>query len=424
MMTIRALPLPCVLIAGALGCGEDAGPVVAEPDIPLTAKTEEVFTLGDAHPEEEWQAFTEISEVHFDGAGNLILVDRRQGRIVVAGPDGQLRHHVSRRGDGPGELRIIGSVAVLRDNRLAVNDVGHNALLIFDENGNFLEQTAIGEPPRTLRSDGAATSTVVTSSIQSVATLSGSLPDGRLLLRRLQIRTFDIHTLGLGTEELYRAYEPPAGSPEQGGSVSIRLGDLEVPLPSGILPRELAFGPPLWGAALSDGRVAIVDSVGYRVKILQPNGSLDAALERSIEPLPVTPEMQEAARERQRGGAGTRAIVMGPGVSSSAGEGIASSLMEAMAPEMEFASEVPVIEGMAVDAEDRVWVTRSGMDGVSRGPTDVHTASGNYLGTLRADEFRIPDAFGPDGLMAYIETDELGIPFVRVLRLVNLVPSS
>ena len=424
-MTIRALPLPCVLIAGALGCGENSGPVAAEPDISLTATTEEVFTLGDVQPEEEWQAFTEVSEVHFDGAGNLILVDRRQGRIVVAGPDGQLRHHVSRRGDGPGELRIVGSVAVLRDNRLAVNDIGHDALLIFDENGNFLEQTAIGEPPRTSRSDGATTGTVVTSSVRSVATLLGSLPDDRLLLRRLQLRTFDIHALGLGTEELYRAYEPPAGSPEQeGGSVSIRLGDLEVPLPSGILPRELVFGPPLLGAALSDGRVAIVDSVGYRFKILQPDGSLDAALERSIEPLPVTPEMQEAAWERQRGGAGTRAIVMGPGVSSSEGEGIASSLMEAMAPEMEFASEVPVIKGMAVDAEDRVWVTRSGMDGVSRGPTDVHTAPGNYLGTLRADEFRIPDAFGPGGLMAYIETNELGIPFVRVLRIVNLVPSS
>ena len=98
--------------------------------------------------------------------------------------------------------------------------------------------------------------------------------------------------------------------------------------------------------------------------------------------------------------------------------------MEAMAPEMEFASEVPVIMEMAVDAENRIWVTRSAMDGVSRGPTDVHTASGNYLGTLRAVEFRIRDAFGPDGLMAYIEVDELGVPFVRVLRLLNLVLSS
>ena len=424
MMTIRSLRLPCALIVGVVGCGDDPGSAVAAPDMPLTATTEEVFTLGDARPEEEWRAFTEISEVHFDGASNLILVDRRQGRIVVVDPEGQLRHQVSRRGDGPGELRIVASVAVLCDNRLAVNDIGHNALLLFDASGNFLDQVSIGEPPRTSRSAGGTTGTLVTSASQSVPTLLGSLPDGRLLLRHHQIRTLDIHTLGLGTEAFYRAYEPPSGSAEQGGNVSIRLGNLEVPLPAGILPWELAFGPPLLGAVLADGRVAVVDSVGYRVNILQPDGSLDATLERSIAPLPVTPEMQEAARERQRGGGGTQVIAVGPGVSSSAGEDIASSVMEAMAPEMEFASEVPVIKEMAVDAENRVWVTRSAMDGVSRGPTDVHTASGNYLGTLRAAELRIPDAFGPDGLMAYIEVDELGVPFVRVLRLVNLVPSS
>ncbi len=30
------------------------------------------------------------------------------------------------------------------------------------------------------------------------------------------------------------------------------------------------------------------------------------------------------------------------------------------------------------------------------------------------------DAFGPDGLMAYIETDEMDVPGVRVTRLVSL----
>lgn len=423
MRAIRSLPLLCVLIV-AVGCDDDPGPGEAAPDIPLAVTTEEVFTLGEAQPDEEWQAFTEVSEVHFDGTSNLILVDRTRGEIVVVGSEGEFRHQVSRLGDGPGELRIVTSVAVLRDNRLAVNDMGHNALLLFDENGNFLEQIAVGEPPRAPSSGGGAPGTVVTTMLQSVPTLLGSLPDGRLLLRSNRIRTLDIHTLGQGTQEFYRAYDPPRGSNDQGGGVSIRVGNLEVPLPAGVLPRQLVFGPPLLGAALTDGRVAVVDSVGYRVKILQPNGSLDAVLERLIEPLSVTPEMQEAARERQRGGGGMRFVPMGPGVSRSEGEAISSSLMGAIAPEMEFASEVPVIKEMAIDAQNRVWVTRSGIDGVSRGPTDIHTASGSYLGTLRAEEFRIPDAFGPDGLMAYIEADEMGVPIVKVLRLVNLVPSS
>ena len=31
-----------------------------------------------------------------------------------------------------------------------------------------------------------------------------------------------------------------------------------------------------------------------------------------------------------------------------------------------------------------------------------------------------PDAFGPDGLLAYIERGEMGVPIVRVVRLVAL----
>ena len=115
-----------------------------------------------------------------------------------------------------------------------------------------------------------------------------------------------------------------------------------------------------------------------------------------------------------------RFIATGPGISDPEGAAVSTTLMESMVPQMEYASEVPVIKDLAVDSEDRIWVSRSGVDGTSRGPTDVFTANGEYLGTLAADEFRIPDAFGPDGLMAYIELGELDVPTVRVLRLVNL----
>ena len=51
------------------------------------------------------------------------------------------------------------------------------------------------------------------------------------------------------------------------------------------------------------------------------------------------------------------------------------------------------------------------------GPTDVLTPDGAYLGTIAADGLRIPDAFGPGGLVAYIEEDELEVQRVRVARL-------
>ena len=44
------------------------------------------------------------------------------------------------------------------------------------------------------------------------------------------------------------------------------------------------------------------------------------------------------------------------------------------------------------------------------------TADGRYLGSYRTGAMRIPDAFGPNGLAAYAETNELGVQTVVVKR--------
>ena len=417
------LPIP-VLFCCVMGCDSSGGgpapdlpDATSDPDIPLVAVTEDLLLLGGGLSEEEWQAFTEISEVHFDHDGNLVILDRRQNRVVVVGSDGEFRRHISRTGQGPGEFRMAIGVGVLHDNRIVVRDVGHDALLLFGPDGTFLEQhVAIREPPQPVRSPG-----IITSS-HSVPILLGVFPDGRLLTARRQgDRAVDIHTIGQGSREVYRAHTPPPPDAAEGAAVSIRIGEMEVPLPSGILPRRTIFGPPLLAAVLADGEIAVVDSVGYQVKLVRPDdGSVRTVLERPIDPMPVTAEMQEAARERERGGGGAQVIATGPGISGEAGRELSSALAQSLVAEMDFGSEVPVISGMGVDHENRIWIVRSGADGVSPGPVDVLTPSGGYLGTLSEDSFRIPDAFGPDGLMAYVELDEVDVPVLRVVRLVSL----
>jgi len=167
-------------------------------------------------------------------------------------------------------------------------------------------------------------------------------------------------------------------------------------------------------AVLADGRIAVVDSVGWQVKVLQPDGLIDEVFERPVEPFPVTQAMREEAER--------------PSTPDSASDPtlavFAQSLQDAMAARRVFASEVPVIKEMAVDGEGRIWITRTAADGEAGGPTDVLALDGEYLGTLAAGDFRIPDAFGPNGLMAYIETDELDVPSVNVVRLVGLNSAS
>ena len=60
---------------------------------------------------------------------------------------------------------------------------------------------------------------------------------------------------------------------------------------------------------------------------------------------------------------------------------------------------------------------RRGEDPNSGGAIDVLTAEGDYLGTFPAGTTALPDAFGPDGLAAFIELDEFDVATVVVRRL-------
>jgi len=84
---------------------------------------------------------------------------------------------------------------------------------------------------------------------------------------------------------------------------------------------------------------------------------------------------------------------------------------------MEFGEEIPVLAGMAVDWEGRIWIERTGSRIGEKGPVDLIDVEGRYVGSVAPEGFRIPDAFGPNGLAAFIETDEMDVPRVVVRRL-------
>ena len=82
-----------------------------------------------------------------------------------------------------------------------------------------------------------------------------------------------------------------------------------------------------------------------------------------------------------------------------------------------FFPELSVVRALSTTWEGRIWVQRRGGFPDDNGPIDVLTAEGDYIGTFRAGETAMPDAFGPDGLAAFIELDELDVARVVVRRL-------
>lgn len=409
-------------------CGDSAGRAGdSAVDLPLVASAEEVYTVG-AFAGEDWENFGTVGGVVFDGGGNLHIMDAGGHRVVVVGPDGDYLRTIGAQGDGPGEFSNPTAAAILDDGHLVVFDFSlPGAFEIFDAEGRFVRSVPVD------LAEGAPGSVLL------------PLSDGRLVSHsgpRFRIsrsaeeeadpeeedhrRPVDVFSLeGAETESLYRAWNLPpvesddelTGRDEEGRTaLEFRFN------------RMRAFEPGLHIGVLSDGRVAVADSTAYRVKLVAMDGAVSGSVGRPIAPEPVTGAVQEAEKARRReafseSGEAPRIRLMGPATSLAADGGFAEQMREMMLEQVEsmvFTDEIPVIADLAVDREDRIWVARAGAGGDGDGPTDLLTADGGYVGTLAADGLRIPDAYGPDGLMAYIESDEMDVQTVRVIRLVSL----
>ncbi|MCY4555650.1 MAG: hypothetical protein OXF79_04580 [Chloroflexi bacterium] len=367
----------------------------------VNAVTEEVFTVGSVVGD-TWDTFGNVRSVHFDAQSNLHIFDSQLDHILVVGPDGSLVRTVGGRGEGPGEFDNVTRAIVARDGSYTV--MGLTQIDLLEPGGEFVRRVTM-DPMTT-----------------GMALARMALPDGRLVATQIMRFGEDeqpeepgrpIHLFPLdGTEPtlLYTAWELP----EEDEDESELSGDLE----SGMRMRVAAgraFEPRLDIDLLTDGRLALIDSIGYRIKLIGPDGSVAGMIERPIAPLPVDDAIREAERERYRE---AEAGVLESASNTSLPIQINREGVEGRT----FADEVPVLYSIKVDWEDRIWVERRGPTGDDDGPIDIVTPEGDYIGTLPPEGLRTPDAFGPGGLMAYIESDDLDVPTVRVVRLIALEP--
>ena len=418
-LVLLALPL------AAAGCGGDAGPAAAgldSPDISLAPGVEEMYTVGvlDGAP---WEMFGSVRAVAFDEDGTLFILDNDAGHVVVVDAAGEFVRTISNKGEGPGELNQPIGMAVFSDGSIGVNDLSRG-IQFFGRDGEFLRAAgfdmtdgAPGTPIYALPDGTILSAELVGGSLSRLLGGDDAAPEGR------SIRRYRLD----GTHEVFHAAWP--GPP--GEETEMQAGGVRMVI-SGAEP----FPLPLAIGVLRDGRVVVADSVGYRIKILDASGRVTGTLERPLTPVAVTETIREAERERrlaaaQSGGGGGNAVVMmrtlsgaagslrgGGGASSGPDPDLIRRMMEDRVRNLAFPDEIPVIAGLAVDWSDRIWVERSALPG-EIGSTDILTADGQYFGTIAPDALRIPAAFGPDGLLAYIEADELGVQRVRVVRLVE-----
>ena len=135
-------------------------------------------------------------------------------------------------------------------------------------------------------------------------------------------------------------------------------------------------------------------------------------LTRPFRPEPVTDRIRDREIERQVEENEERVARSDPRLAAARAE-----LGRRRIQNMEFYHEVPVVLDLQTSWEGTIWVLRRGEEPASDGPIDVLTPDGRYIGTFAAGATGMPDAFGPDGLAAFIERDEFDVASVVVRRL-------
>lgn len=388
-------------------------------DRPLTADFEEVYRIGSIDGD-VWETFGEVAGTAFDAAGNLYVFDRQGSRVTMIDRDGNFVREIGKEGEGPGEFRSAMSFTVMRDGRLVVADLGHRSYQIFDASGEFERMVSMGGGGMIRIGDLAphpSGSAVISGGGGAVISMRSGPGAGPAAPTTRPIDKISLVGSEVSNEVIAEGWLPPpseATAPLEGGGMRFGMS----------VGGPRTFEPGLLVGVLPDGAVAYSDSSAYAIKVTDAVGGLTRVLRRPFHPEPVTEAMQEAEKERRleelQEGEGPRMQVMvgrGGGAPQALPQEAINEMMQNRIEQMQFFHELPVLMRLQASWTGKLWVQRRGDEPTEPGPIDVMTPMGQYMGTFAKGATEIPDAFGPDGLAAYIERDDFDVPTVVVRRL-------
>ena len=379
-----------VVIATAITAFPSTGQEVIElpaEDRFLDADFEELYRMGSLQGD-DWDTFGRVAEVDFDGAGNLYVLDTQAARFLVVDLQGNLVRQFGRLGEGPGEFGGDAAPAlvftVLVDGRVAVFDPGRRHFVVFGPDGEFERQIPL-----------AGTTWIVLPGLQAGGA-SGSV-----------VLTGEAHHFRSDEDSAEPSHRYVLGYTLGGEDVSVDT------VATGWRPSADpdAFGPPLSARVLPDGGVAFIDSSAYAVKVTGLGGSVSRILTRPFPAAPVTDDIRAAYIDRELKN------LDGMGERGDARVKAMAEFRRGQIEATEFYHELPALLSLRTSPEGTIWVHRRGDEPGSKGPIDLITPDGRYLGSYAPGATDLPSAFGPDGLVAFIEKDNLDVQTVVVKRL-------
>ena len=396
----------------------------------LDLRFEEVYRLGTTAGE-AWEQFGNVGDIGFDGAGNLYVLDYQVDRVIVAGPAGEFVREFGRKGEGPGEFEEVHGLAVMREGGAIVTDSRRLIFHIFQADGRVERTVRMDFTVEVLRIGNFVVQPGADAIIAVPSAADEFLPRISPWLSRSErerlggtlemppvasshaIERIVLDGERAKTDTIAEGWMPaidegataawPAWAQRNQRAAQLALG-----FPVLFPDLHRAFRPEFHWGVLPDGSVAFADSSTYTVKIAAIGSGVVRVLRRPIRPELVTNRIMRAERRRRLDELQANA---------EPGEDLRDA--RERIEDLQFHPVVPVIRGLATTWDGHIWVVRRGEEHLSDGPIDVLSADGRYLGSYPAGATAIPDAFGPGGLVAFIETDELDVETVVVKRVVG-----
>ncbi|MDE2805820.1 MAG: hypothetical protein OXN18_11815 [Gemmatimonadota bacterium] len=391
--------LAALLIAGD-GRAQETIELPAEDRL-LAAELVEVYRIGSVDAAAEWQVLGTVPAAGFDEAGNLYFLDA-PARVVVVDPGGNLLGEIGRPGEGPGEFGNPRQLDVLPGGQIVVTDMTRLAFHFFDSEGAFerMVRMEIVPDPNVFPDVyywGRAEAFGARPEREGAAIFS----DGVRKIMRTDLSSDEARI-----ETFAEAWAPPGTEMKTGSLAEVTSGGL------------WGFVPPLVFDALPGGGVAFSDSSAYAIKVTGPSGGVLKTLRRPIDPEPGSNRARQAEKDRELAKLGLSRDPSGRVPPDAlALVGVFRAARARAIEDMQFFPEVPVLHALRTTWEGNLWVQRRGKEPeLDRGPIDVLTPTGRYLGTID-QRIRMPDEFGPDGLVVFIEKDEFDVPVIVVKRL-------
>ncbi len=388
----------------------------------LDADFPEVYRIGDGG--RDWELLTRITSIGFDGLGNLHIGDLAGGdlSVLVVDSGGELVVRFGQPGEGPGDFRDATHAFALPDGRTVVADDGHLAYQLFDTAGG-LERwvrypgVSEGETPPLYYVRSADPR------VRKVDRWDGSILARVAIARRFEVdsttREFDMRAFS-GPRTVLRVRLDGDEASESEIARASRPGAEE----------EFHF------AALPDGRVAFSDTAAYRIKVTDPAGVVDRVLVRPFPPRNWDDRTAGGFREYLRTSI-AEAMAVGGDRAGLIGMFGGPAVLRRQADDWEPEGAIPHVASLETTWDGTIWALRTpargfidvdyvgmirtawistptGLTASGPGPIDVIAPEGEYLGTI--PDTRLPNAFGPGGLVAYVGLDEFEVPTVVVRR--------